>query len=110
MKAIICVTIIATALLSCEKTEYRMDLPPQGIKDLNLTEKTTDVIQADNDFGLNLFRQALAGNEADNVLVSPTSVALALAMTYNGAAGETKTAMEDVLCKQGFKPEQIKQS
>ncbi len=110
MKAIICVAILTAALLSCEKTEKRMDLPPQGIKDLNLSVKTTEVIQADNDFGLALFRNALAGNEEDNILISPTSVALALAMTYNGAARETKTAMEEALRKQGFTPEEINQS
>ncbi|MBN1144939.1 MAG: serpin family protein [Bacteroidales bacterium] len=110
MKTIIGAAIIAAALLSCEKTEYKMDLPPQGIKVLNLSEKTTDVIQADNDFGLALFRYTVEGNDADNVLISPTSVALALAMTYNGAAGETKTALEVALRKQGFTPEEINQS
>lgn len=110
MKAIICVTLLTAALLSCEKNENRMDLPPQGPIDLNLSEKTTDAIQADNDFGLTLFRHALAANEADNIMISPTSVALALAMTYNGAVGETKSAMEEALRKQGFTSEQINQS
>jgi serpin B len=44
------------------------------------------------------------------VFVSPTSVALALAMTYNGAAGDTKTAMETALHKQGFTTDEINQS
>jgi len=41
------------------------------------------------------------------VFISPTSIALALAMTYNGAAGDTKTAMEATLQKAGLTTEEI---
>lgn len=47
------------------------------------------------DFGVRLFQQSL---EADkNILVSPLSVICALAMTANGARGETLSQMETVL-------------
>jgi len=42
--------------------------------------------------------------------VSPVSIALALAMTYNGAAGDTKTAMEQTLGLNGLNIEDINQS
>jgi serpin B len=43
-------------------------------------------------------------------MVSPLSVNLALAMTYNGANGETKSAMEDALKVNGLTKEDINQS
>lgn len=110
MKAILCFTVISAMLFSgCEKNSGTDDTPREP-GNLNLTQKTTEIIEADNDFGLTLFNKALAATEADNVFVSPTSVALALAMTYNGAAGDTKTAMETALHKQGFTTDEINQS
>ena len=47
------------------------------------------------DFGLRLLRACLDGEK--NVLVSPLSVVSALAMTANGADGETLAQMEQVL-------------
>ncbi|MGB6016685.1 MAG: serpin family protein, partial [Nodosilinea sp.] len=43
----------------------------------------------------------------ENVLVSPTSVALALAMAYNGAGGETQAAIANALKIQGLDMDQI---
>ncbi len=48
-----------------------------------------------NDFGLELLREATAGDE--NAVLSPTSIALALAMARLGARGETATEMDEVL-------------
>ncbi len=47
------------------------------------------------DFSLKLFK--LCATNDENVLVSPTSVILALAMTANGAAGNTLRQMEKVI-------------
>ncbi|MEN6304479.1 MAG: serpin family protein [Armatimonadia bacterium] len=52
-------------------------------------------VVAANAFGCDLFRK-LATDEK-NVLLSPTSLMLALSMVYNGAGGETKTAMAGTL-------------
>ena len=47
------------------------------------------------DFALNLFREAASAGE--NTLISPLSVMTALAMTANGAEGDTLAQMETVL-------------
>ena len=47
------------------------------------------------DFSLGLFRESL--NEEGNTVISPYSVMFALAMTANGAEGETLAQMEKVL-------------
>jgi serpin B len=80
-------------------------------KTITLDEKSTELIEAENEFGLELYQKIYAGEEAaDNIMVSPLSVSLALAMTYNGANGETKKAMEETLKVYGLSPDEINES
>ena len=45
-------------------------------------------------FGDDLFKSLVADkNDAKNIVISPLSIAVALYMTYNGANGDTRTAM-----------------
>jgi len=55
------------------------------------------LVKGNNEFGLTLFRELFAAKPEDNIFVSPTSIALALGMTWNGALGETRQEMADVL-------------
>ena len=50
-----------------------------------------------NDFGFRLLAELAAAQPGATVLISPFSIAAALAMTYNGAAGATATEMAAVL-------------
>ena len=50
------------------------------------------------DFALNLLCESRAVYEGDGLLVSPLSAMIALAMTANGAEGDTLREMENVLC------------
>jgi len=54
------------------------------------------IVTADNAFGLSLF-QNLNANATGNVAISPISVAMALQILYNGAAGTTQSAMAQTL-------------
>lgn len=93
-------------LFSCESEQPE----PQGSK-INISKTTAEIVKADNAFGIDLFKRAVAGDPgADNIFISPTSVALALAMTYNGAAGQTKSDMENALRKSGFTAGEINAS
>lgn len=67
----------------------------------------TELTQAQLDFGFALFGQLRQAAPDENVLVSPTSVALALAMAYNGAGGETQAAIADALNVQGLDIDQL---
>lgn len=79
--------------------------------DIEVTEKTARLIEAENDFGFELYKNVFSSEtEYDNLMVSPLSVSLALAMTYNGARGETQTAMEQTLRVHGLTPEEINTS
>jgi serpin B len=64
------------------------------------------LVEADNEFGIDMFN-LIAENEDGNFNISPLSVSLALAMTYNGARTETKVAMEEALRVSGFTNEEI---
>ncbi|MBM3434836.1 MAG: serpin family protein [Bacteroidetes bacterium] len=66
-----------------------------------LTEKAKAVVGANNTFGFGLLNKINDESEAsDNIVISPLSASMALGMTMNGAAGDTRTAMENTL---GFK-------
>ena len=61
------------------------------------------IAAADNDFGMKLFAELRKTDVGKNVFISPTSVALALDMTWNGAGGKTRDAMADALSIRGWK-------
>jgi serine protease inhibitor len=55
------------------------------------------IVAADNAFGLRLLDTLLPGNGGENIAISPVSVAVALQILYNGAAGSTQQAMAQTL-------------
>jgi len=55
------------------------------------------IVAANNDFGFKLFSKLASSTPTKNVFISPSSVAFALAMTLNGADGETQDAMARAL-------------
>jgi len=65
-----------------------------------------DVSTPINDFGLRLLR-TLTDGSGKNVVVSPLSVSLALAMTCNGAAGDTRTSIAKTLGAESLTDEAI---
>ncbi len=90
-------------ILSCE----RLPDDNQEPKKMNLTRKSLELIESDNEFGLGFFREVMINDTSDNIMVSPLSVALALGMTYNGAADSTKEAMKETLKLSGLTDEEI---
>jgi serine protease inhibitor len=79
-----------------------------GEKEIKLSEKAARLVDVNNQFGLDLYREIYGyEKEARNLMVSPLSVALALAMTYNGAETTTREAMENALRLKGFTREEI---
>jgi serpin B len=55
------------------------------------------IVAADNGFGIRLLDALLPESDGANIAISPLSVALALQVVYNGAAGTTRTAMAQTL-------------
>ncbi len=88
-------------LVGCTKVQAA-DLM-EGITPENVTEKAadSDFISQQAKLYLELFKasaaESKANGETESLLVSPLSVILALAMTANGADGQTKQEMEALL-------------
>jgi serine protease inhibitor len=66
-----------------------------------------DLIQSNTEFGFKIFNQLILEDEDQNIFISPLSILLALAMTYNGAVGDTSTAMAEALEFSGFDLEEL---
>ncbi len=82
--------VILLLIFSCDLTG-----PSEPIRELSSSE--TELIEADNSFGLKLFKEINAEETESNVFISPLSISMALGMTYNGAAGSTEEAMRTTL-------------
>ncbi len=60
-------------------------------------------------FAFNIFDRLIAEDSGQNVFISPLSILLALAMTYNGAVGDTNLAMADAMEFSGMDMEELNQ-
>ena len=81
---------------------------PQPVRELTATELA--VVQSQKTFGLNLFKTIVAEEPDTNLFISPLSVSMALGMTYNASAGDTRAAMETALAVQGLTSDDINQA
>jgi serpin B len=108
MKTIILLLLafVLTSISSCQKN----DLEPDENKIINLNEKSAQLVEADNTFGLELFQKIREESDEENLMISPLSVSVALAMAYNGADSATKTEMENVLKLNGLTVDEINAS
>jgi serpin B len=106
-KALIIIYAISLLLiLQCSDTGVK----PDPIDPPELTPAQKEIITASNSFAFNIFKE-IVNNEADtNIFISPLSISYALGMTYNGAEGETKEAMADVLGFDGMDDFEINES
>lgn len=70
-----------------------------GVEEQHVEGKIPDdkFINSQLKFYVDIFKNSVKLGEKENILVSPLSIMLALSMTANGANGETKKVMEDVL-------------
>ena len=110
-------SVILLGVLSCSKLNsidgsavaqplpQRQEFPTTG----QLTSPVVDakLIAANTKFGFKLFSEILKQDSSKNIFVSPSSVAIALAMTYNGASGSTQQAMAKTLELQGMSLQEI---
>jgi serine protease inhibitor len=92
-------------LLSCETEPIQKESPK-----ITLTKKSAEIIEADHAFGFELFREVCRESEEENIMISPMSVSYALGMTYNGAAGTTLDAFNEVLHFGGLTNQEVNES
>ena len=56
-----------------------------------------DVVKANNGLGMKIFSRLAAGEAGKNMMISPLSISIAMAMTANGASGDNIAEMKEVL-------------
>ena len=106
--------IIFTAVLmssSCEGKHNEIDLNnlPEPIK-IELRSSEIEMVRSDQSFAFNFLSYVYAEEsteENNSFMISPLSLSMALAMTMNGADGETKSVMLEALKLEGFSDEEI---
>jgi len=97
LAALLCLVMLLPLAAMSGCTHISADNLSDGVLPGEVTGKKTDPTfeESSADFALKLFRATAKGEK--NALVSPLSVMIALAMTANGANGETKAQMEALL-------------
>ena len=89
--------IILILSVSCEKN---LTVPVDQLierRDFVLTRSDREIIQANNDFAFDLFRRVTRRTGETSTMISPLSVTIDLGMVNNGAAGETREEINQVL-------------
>jgi serine protease inhibitor len=112
--------VIITALLlvsipiisSCGKDSGGVGTVPvvSGEKSDELADKVDrSLVGSNTDFAFNIFNRLITEDSGQNVFISPLSILLALAMTYNGAVGDTNLAIADAMEFSGMDIEELNQ-
>lgn len=86
---------VATAATLLFLYPYNPTQPPKSDDTGWSEEGTQEVVDANNQFALELYTE-LSKNGKENIFYSPYSISAALAMTYEGAKGETKDEIKSV--------------
>ena len=99
--AAICLLLVFAMIFSfagCAIEVQAADLM-EGINAQKVSGKAADdrFINAQAELAVKLFKASVEKSENESVLISPLSIQLALAMTANGANGQTKEEMEKLL-------------
>lgn len=92
----ICLIVPALILLAWTACSRDMSYQPQPVQVRSLTASEKAISRSSTDFGFDLLAKLDEGNQ-ENLFISPLSVSMALAMTVNGASGETAAEMIETL-------------
>jgi len=94
--------IVLSLIFSCQTVNDN-----SGEPSIKITTNEISIAYNANTFGLKLFREISRNSPDSNVIISPLSVAIPLAMAYNGANGATKDSMRKVLDFENYNDEEI---
>lgn len=84
--------------------------PNNDIPGLDLTQAEKKVVSASGSFAFGLFSKMAEQANGRNFFMSPLSVSMALAMTMNGASGQTYTDMQTTLGLSGLSEDEVNRS
>ncbi len=98
MKKIFCVlAAIGSIAVACEKLD-KVQEPPKPREDIVLTRSQEQMVSGTADFAFRMLQEAGKSYEdIDNMVMSPLSASFALSMLANGAEGDTRKEITNVL-------------
>jgi len=73
------------------------NLVPPGTQPLGGDQAVTALVKGNNEFALNMYGEICTARDTDNIFFSPYSISSALAMTWDGARGQTAVDMAETL-------------
>lgn len=104
--AIVFVAGTTGQMTSCEEQPAKI-LPTEPVE-IELTLKQKEVVASANRFAFDLFKPVVSGETSGkNIMISPFSIASALSMSLNGAAGGTFDAIKSALRYDGMSLDEI---
>ena len=96
---------VLLVFVGCDR--HPPDIFDQKEDELEIGPIDQSIVTANTTFGFNLFNEIRKTEQDKNIFISPFSISVALAMTLNGASGETEQAMINTLQLQGLNSESI---
>ncbi|MDZ8136833.1 MAG: serpin family protein [Nostoc sp. DedQUE04] len=111
--SVVLFSVLGCSQVDSNKSAIAQSSLPQPETPLQKKTANTDtkIVESSNKFGFKLFSEVLKNDRGEkNIFISPSSVAIALAMTYNGASGSTQQAMAKTLELQGMNLPEINSS
>lgn len=110
-KTVLIVVFMMLFLQGCMNSGVEVENERPETLPRSLTSSEKALIDAGNEFSFDIFRQVLSDEEEkQNLFISPLSISLALGMTLNGAAGETKAGIQETLDMTEMELQEINQS
>jgi serine protease inhibitor len=101
------ILIFSLCFMQCSR-DFSVVPVQKPIRELSAGEKA--LVKSGESFGFKLFQEIANTQKDSNIFISPLSVSMALAMTYNGAAGSTEEAMQRTLGLEGLSRTQVNES
>ncbi|RAZ78970.1 serpin family protein [Planococcus halotolerans] len=106
------VSLAVIILAGCGQTQGSTD--PGSLQPSKNAEFEEDdyleIVDASNLMGMNLLSEISGKGEGDNPFISPVSLYMALSMLYNGAEGDTKDEIAEVLGVKGIEAGNLNQA
>lgn len=100
---------IALTFFTCESSVTGPN-STSGELPRELTTFEEQLIEADQSFSYDIFRRTISYDDEENIFISPLSISMALAMTLNGAEGETFDEMKEALYLSGMDLEEVNEA
>ena len=94
MKAVICAIMAFMVFAGCVQNEQPVQLLDENYA---TAQDVSDVVNGNSQFAIDAYKKLNSENGGKNIFFSPYSISSALAITYEGARGQTAQEMQQVL-------------